>query len=99
VYVERDFEFININTDDYQTRDSILSFLRKEESSGKNYIITENDKNKLIEAIAPTWDGKLPYTLMVEPGGKIVYSTQEAIDLEGMRKMIFNDPFIGRLYK
>jgi len=53
----------------------------------------------LIDAIDPHWQGALPYTLLVEPGGKIVYAHEGPIERETLRKIIFNDPFIGRLYK
>jgi len=99
IYVQRDFEFININTDDNKYKNSVLEFLKKQESSGKNYLVNEPYKNLLIQPGDKDWDGKLPYTLLVEPGGKIVYSTQNIIQPEATRKMIFNDPFIGRLYK
>ena len=77
----------------------MLKFLQNKQSSGTNYLLTQNDKNKLIVAIDHKWDGTLPYTLLVEPGGKIVYSKQGALDPEELRKIIFNDDFIGRLYK
>jgi len=99
IYVQRDFEFININTDDDKYKKSVLEFLKKQESSGKNYMVTEPDKNLLMQLVDKERNGKLPYTLLVEPGGKIVYSTQNIIQAEAMRKMIFNDPYIGRLYK
>jgi len=99
IYKERDFEFISISADDSENRTRVLKFLKKEQSSGRNYLFTEDDKYKLIEVIDPKWQGALPYTLLVEPGGKIVYAKQEVIDVEELRKMIFNDPFIGRLYK
>ena len=99
IYVQRDFEFISISADDYENKDKVLKFLKNKESSGKNYLFMEDDKYKLIEAIDPKWQGALPYTLLVEPGGKIVYSKQGAIDAEELRKLIFNDSFIGRLYK
>jgi hypothetical protein len=35
----------------------------------------------------------------VEPGGKIVYARQGAIDPEQLKKIIFDDPFMGRIYK
>jgi type 1 glutamine amidotransferase len=41
----------------------------------------------------------LPYSMLVEPGGRIVYARQGAIDPEEMRKIIFDDPFMGRIYK
>jgi peroxiredoxin len=99
IYTERDFEFVSISTDDLERKDKALNFLKNKQSSGRNYLFTEDDKYKLIEAIDPQWQGALPYTLLVEPGGKIVYSKQGPIDAEELRKIIFNDPFIGRLYK
>jgi peroxiredoxin len=99
IYKQRDFEFISISADDPEKKDKALKFLKNKQSSGTNYLFAEDDKYKLIEAIDPEWQGALPYTLLVEPGGKIVYSKQGAIDPEELRKIIFNDPFIGRLYK
>jgi len=99
IYVQRDFEFISISADDTEKKDKALKFLKNKQSSGTNYLFAEDDKYKMIEAIDPQWQGALPYTLLVEPGGKIVYSKQGAIDPEQLRKIIFNDPFIGRLYK
>ena len=52
----------------------------------------------MIEAVDAKWDGALPYTLLVEPDGKIVYAHQGAIDAEELRKIIFNDPMMGRIY-
>jgi thiol-disulfide isomerase/thioredoxin len=99
IYKERDFEFISISADEVENKDRVIKFLKKKQSSGRNYLFTEDDKYKLIDVIDPNWQGALPYALLVEPGGKIVYSKQAAIDAEELRKMIFNDPFIGRLYK
>jgi len=99
IYVQRDFELVTINTDEYKNKNNVLAFLKKKEASCSNYILAAIEKNKFITSVDPNWNGKLPYTLLVEPGGKIVYATHERIDLEAVRKMIFNDPLIGRLYK
>ncbi len=99
IYVQRDFEFISISADDGERKDKALAFLKKQQSSGTNYLFTGDSKYELIDAIDPHWQGALPYTLLVEPGGKVVYSHEGPIDREELRKIIFNDPFIGRLYK
>jgi hypothetical protein len=52
-----------------------------------------------MDAIDPKWQGALPYTLLVEPGGKIVYAQQGVIVPEELKKVIFNDHFMGRIYK
>lgn len=99
IYTQRDFEFISISADDEDRKDKALDFLKKQQSSGTNYLFTGNSKYELIDAIDPHWQGALPYTLLVEPGGKIVFAHEGPIEKEELRKIIFNDPFIGRLYK
>jgi hypothetical protein len=73
--------------------------LKGKQASGKNYLFTLDDKYKLIEAIDPKWQGALPYTILVEPGGKIVYGKQGRIDVKEMKKAIVENPLIGRFYK
>jgi len=53
----------------------------------------------MIDAIDPKWAGALPYTLLVDPDGKVVYAHEGTIDFEELRKIIYNDPMIGRIYK
>ncbi|MBS1596967.1 MAG: redoxin family protein [Bacteroidetes bacterium] len=98
MYRRRDFEFISISADDPTKKDKALQFLKKQESSVKNYIFNTDDKYKLIEAIDPNWQGALPYTILVEPGGKIVYAKQGSIDAAEMKKMIVENHMIGRYY-
>ena len=99
MYRGRDFEFISISADDPDNKDKALKFLQKKEASGTNYIFSTDDKYKLIEAIDPNWKGALPYTILVEPEGKVVYANQGLIDPLTLKKLIVNDPVIGRVYK
>jgi peroxiredoxin len=98
MYRGRDFEFITISADKPDKQDKVLSFLQKKEASNQNYIFNTDDKYALIEAIDPEWQGALPYTILVEPGGNIVYSQQGTIDPQEMKKVIVDNPYIGRYY-
>jgi peroxiredoxin len=99
MYRGRDFEFVSISADDPTQKDKVLKFLKGKQASGKNYLFSLDDKYKLIEAIDPKWQGALPYTILVEPGGKIVYGKQGRIDVAEMKKAIVENPMIGRFYK
>jgi thiol-disulfide isomerase/thioredoxin len=99
MYRGRDFEFISISADDPDNKDKVLKFLQKQQASNTNYLFSGDDKYKLIDAIDPNWAGALPYTIIVEPGGKIVYAQQGAVDPPAVRKKIVDDPLIGRYYK
>ncbi len=98
MYRGRDFEFISISADDPANKDKALKFLQKQQSSSSNYIFSIDDKYKLIEVVDPNWQGALPYTILVEPGGKIVYAKQGAVDIPEMKKMIVDNHLIGRYY-
>jgi peroxiredoxin len=99
MYRDRGFELISISTDENAARSKALKFLEKQECSSPNYIYTGDEKYQLMETIDPKWQGALPYSLLVEPGGKIIYAKQGAIDPEQLRKLIFDSPYMGRIFK
>lgn len=98
MYRERDFEFVSISTDKPERKEKVLSFLKEQEASNKNYIFCGNSIYQLIEALDPDWKGALPYTILVEPGGKIVYRQQGSIDPLKLKKLIVDHPMIGRYF-
>jgi peroxiredoxin len=98
MYRNRDFEFISISADDPDKKDKALQFLKKQQASSKNYLFSVDDKYKLIDAIDPKWKGELPYTILVEPGGNIVYRSDGIIDEGELKKAIVDDKYIGRYY-
>jgi thiol-disulfide isomerase/thioredoxin len=98
MYRGRDFEFISICLDDTSKYKKALNFLQSKQASNKNYLFNMADKYKLIEAVDPKWQGALPYTLIVEPGGKIVYGKQYIIDPAKIKQLIVENPVIGRYY-
>lgn len=98
MYRGRDFEFVSISADSPEKKDKVLKFLQSKGASNKNYLFNVDDKYKLIEAVDPAWQGALPYTILVEPGGKIVYRKQATINPLALKKMIVDHPMIGRVY-
>ena len=98
MYRKRDFEFITISADKPDKKDKALQVLTNIQASGKNYIYKEDDVYKLIDLIDPQWQGALPYTILVEPNGKIIYQKQGKIDPSEMKRRIVDHPLIGRVY-
>ncbi len=98
MYMERDFEFISISVDKKDQKEQALKFLKDKNSALKNYLYSGSDIYKLIEEMDEEWDGALPYTLLVEPGGKVVYRQMGTIDPLELKKVIVDHPMIGRYY-
>ncbi len=98
MYNARDFEFITISADKPEKKDKVLNFLKEKQAANKNYLYSKDNKYAMIEAVDPKWQGALPYTVLVEPGGKIVYAKQSTIDPLIMKKTIVENKYIGRVY-
>jgi thiol-disulfide isomerase/thioredoxin len=89
MYRHRNFELVTISADNPDKNEQVLKFLRNNHASCKNYLFNSNDTYALIEAVDPGWQGAIPYTLLVRPGGEILYAAQGTIDpLEMKRKIV-----------
>jgi peroxiredoxin len=95
MYRNREFELITISLDDIARKPNALNFLTRKQASMKNFIFN-GDRYKFIEALDKKWEGSLPYTIFIAPGGKILYSKQGVIDHLGIKRMIVEN--IGRIY-
>jgi thiol-disulfide isomerase/thioredoxin len=98
MYRGRPFEFVTISADKQAKKADVLKFLQGQQASNKNYIFNKDNVYDLIEAVDPAWQGALPYTLLIEPGGKIIYKKQDTISPREMKKLIVENKFIGRYY-
>lgn len=98
MYGARDFEFVSLSADKPEQRDKVLRFLKEKESGVTNYLFANDDKYALIEAIDREWDGALPYTVLVAPGGEIVYRRMGSIDALELKQAIVEHPLMGRYY-
>lgn len=98
MYRMRDFQFISISADNPGKKKDIQRVLQYLHAGNTNFLFNSNNKYKLVDAIDPKWDGQIPYTILVEPGGKIVYAHQGSINPSLLKTKIVDDPLIGRFY-
>jgi peroxiredoxin len=107
----RGFDVITISQDDPDQIQAVRDFLRSEHAAlGKraevsvrdegrrtnNYIWAGKSTDALAAALDPQWDGSVPYSLLIAPGGKIVHRVSGEIDLTEMRRKIIGQ--LGRFY-
>jgi thiol-disulfide isomerase/thioredoxin len=96
IYRGRDFEVVTVNADDPGQRAKALEFLKKQQASTRNYAFDKGDPYALIEAVDPKWQGALPHTIVVAPGGEVIYRSEGAFDTPKLRKAIVG--WLGRYY-
>jgi thiol-disulfide isomerase/thioredoxin len=96
IYRGRDFEVVTVNADDAGKREKALEFLKTQQASTRNYAFDKGDPYALIEAVDPKWQGALPHTIVVAPGGEVIYRSEAAFDTLKLRKAIVG--WLGRYY-
>ncbi len=96
MYRKRDFQLVTISLDKHEKNDAALSVLRENHVSATNYIPSFDNIDKLAEALDKDWPGAIPYTLLVAPGGKVIYRKTGGIDPLEVKRAIVS--YIGRTY-
>jgi thiol-disulfide isomerase/thioredoxin len=97
MYRGRNFELVTISLDDIAKQDDALRVLKENHVAASNVILNVDDRDKFAEALDQEWPGPVPYTLLVAPGGKILYRKTGAIDpLEVKRAIV---AYLGRTAK
>lgn len=96
MYRRRPFEFVTISLDDLQKRDEAFSVLEKNHVAATNYILRTEDRDRFAEALDKDWPGPVPYTLLIAPGGKVIYRKSGQVDPLELRRAIAD--YLGRTY-
>lgn len=98
MYGARDFEFVSLSADKPDKAPRALMFLQEKFAFNKNFIFNSEDKYALIEAVDPQWEGALPYTVLVEPGGKVVWKSMGTVNFAELKRAIVDHQLIGRYF-
>ncbi len=96
MYRKRDFEMISISVDVVEHKDKALEFLNKQHASFQNYLYNSDSKDDLAAALDEEWPGALPHTVVIAPGGKIIYRHTGLIEPLELKRVIVGQ--LGRFY-
>jgi thiol-disulfide isomerase/thioredoxin len=91
MYRQRDFELVTVAAHYPDEKEEVLRFLKKQQASNRNLIFGETDKHKLIEAFDDSWSGALPFTLLINPAGDVLYRKEGPIDSLELREIILRE--------
>jgi hypothetical protein len=97
MYRRRDFELITISADSPDKRSTVLSSLKKQQVSCKNLLFNSDDKYELMEAVDKDLLCGIPCTILIQPGGKVIYRKVGTIEPLEVKKAVVG--YLGRYYK
>jgi thiol-disulfide isomerase/thioredoxin len=82
-------DFITVSLDDFDDlKVAVPKFLAKMKTKSPAYLLKTDDEDAFIGEISKDWQGGLPFTLLYNSEGKIVYSRQGTIKPETLRTEI-----------
>jgi thiol-disulfide isomerase/thioredoxin len=88
MYRNREFELVTVSINQPDEQNSVLEFLKKQQASNRNLIFASADREALINAFDPDWSGTAPYTVLISPEGKIIYSEVGSVDALALKRAI-----------
>lgn len=97
MYRRRDFELITISIDSPDRKGKVLSLLKQQQASCWNYIFDSEDEYSLMATVDKELLGGIPYTVIVRPGGEVIYRGLGVVDPFELKKTIVG--YLGRYYK
>jgi len=96
MYRHRSFRLVTLSMDEPEKKDAALKILREKHVAAENYIVTIKDRDKFADLLDKDWTGPLPHTLLIAPGGKVLYRKTGAIDALALKRAIV--AYLGRTY-
>lgn len=90
-YRGRDFELVTVAAHYPDEQPEVLRFLKKQHASNRNLIFGDRDKYALMEAFDSEWSGALPFTLLIDPDGKVVYRREGVIEPLALKRLIVKE--------
>jgi peroxiredoxin len=99
----RDFELVTISVDEAKDADKVKAFLQKQHAAvpnrvqrslkaegrkTNNYQFSSGDLDALLKALDPKAPGPVPYTIVIEPGGKIIHRVAGEADMAQLQAKV-----------
>ncbi|HEV3236094.1 MAG TPA: hypothetical protein VGZ25_03840, partial [Gemmataceae bacterium] len=91
-----EFQFVSVSLDDPDKKEEMLKTLRDKRVAATNYYLTVKNRDKFADLLDKDWQGPLPHTLLIAPGGKVLYRKTGEIDALEVRRAIVKQ--LGRTY-
>jgi peroxiredoxin len=88
MYSVRDIDYVTVSANQPDERDGVLRMLKHFHSTGRNLLFNSADTEALQKAFNPKWDSAVPYTVFLDPDGKILYEQLGSLDILKLRRTI-----------
>ena len=99
MFRRRDFDLVTVSTNYPDEKTGVMKTLQSQHASSRNLQFASDDTYGMQAAFDAKWDAGVPFTIVIAPGGKVLYQQQGEVDIYEMRRAIQanleNETYVG----
>jgi len=99
MYGHRPFDLVTVSINYPDEKPGVLAALNKLHATSQNLLLDSTDIYALMAAFDAEWNAAVPYTILIRPGGEVVYKHQGSISPLELRRIIVanlpDDDYLG----
>ena len=88
MYSDRSFNLVTVSANMPDEKPSVLRLLQKKHATSRNLLFASDDTAALQAAFDPKWQSAVPYTVLLGPNGKVLYSSLGSVDILELRRKL-----------
>lgn len=88
MYKVRDLDLVTVSANMPDEKAGVLRMLEKKRATGRNLLFASNDTAALQAAFDPSWESAVPYTILLDADGKVLYKSLGSVDVLELRRTI-----------
>ena len=88
MYKVRDLDLVTVSANMPDEKTGVQKMLEKKRATSRNLLFASNDTAALQTAFDPTWESAVPYTVLLDSNGKVLYKNLGSVDILELRRTI-----------
>jgi peroxiredoxin len=88
MYKVRSLELVTVSANMPDEKPSVLRMLETKHATSRNLLFASNETAALQSAFDPAWESAVPYTVLLDADGKVLYKNLGSVDILELRRTI-----------
>jgi len=88
MYKVRDLDLVTVSANMPDEKTGVLKMLEKKRATSRNLLFASDNTAALQAAFDPAWESAVPYTILLDADGKVLYKNLGSVDILELRRTI-----------
>jgi peroxiredoxin len=91
MYKDRDLELVTVSTNMPDEKPDVMRMLEKKHATSRNLLFASDDTAALQTAFDPSWESAVPYTVLIDANGRVLYRSLGSVNILELRRTILRN--------